>query len=149
MYPQFLIVWGAVILPLCLCEYIYEYAQSVQVTAAWKSTAVDDSGTYLYSAGTGIVYRSTNGGASSSSIQPAGSSTSSYDWTVVSVSATGQYVAVGATAQGVWVSTNYGSTWKNEIGASGYVFTLLFNPTGQYLAAVGQSMSSTCIDSAL
>lgn len=126
----FLSLWSQVV-----SQYTYNFTASLRVSGTWTAIATDGTGTNLYACGSGLFYQSSNGGSSWATIQPAGSSTTSYSWSALSSDSSGRYVFTGAVSEGIWVSSNYGATWSHPI--SGYTInSITCNPTGQYVAAV-------------
>lgn len=86
---------------------------STTTTSGFQNCAVSASGQYMIAANNGQAILSTNYGVS-------WSQTSVSQSRRVSISATGQYIAIGAgtTAFGGWVSNDYGATF-NKVTASG------------------------------
>lgn len=115
----------------------YNFGVTVNVNAAWQATALSQDGTYLFASGQGLIYRSANGGSGWSAIQPAGSSTSNYQWTALGCDSTGKYVFAAASGQGVWTSSNFGVGWTQSLSlGGGTINDIEANPSGQYVVLV-------------
>ena len=120
-------------------QFDYNVSTTLSVTGDWKATAADKYGNNVWACGDGLVYKTSNGGSSWSSILPASSSTSSYQWSAVSACQLGKYVLVGAVSQGVWFSSNYGSSWTKSLTWTVTINHVWCNPSGQYAV-----VSSAC-----
>lgn len=80
----------------------------------------------------GGVYKSTDYGSTYSIVSTVSTVGT---WTGVSVSATGQYVAVSSSNAGIFISYNYGSTWTQS-DAPAYAFrSIALSGNGQYAVA--------------
>ena len=136
----------------------YVLNSQTPVSSTWQGIASSYNGSYqaaitINRSGSGIIYLSTNSGSTWTNVlsRPNG-------WQTISMSFSGQYITaiqtgnVSSPKGNIWVSSDYGTTWKSNIqiytyietvngflnlGSADFNKTVYVSSSGQYQTALG------------
>lgn len=123
------------------------WSQSSKKIGNWISVDSNANGDYMYAIDsrtglfktTGILFFSTNYG------KDWAQSTAATDtkFKSLTLSKTGQYVAIVSTYDGIIISSDYGSTWKTSSGANNISWNaIITDSAGEYYVAVGDNTTT-------
>ena len=114
--------------------------QTIPPISRAQGIAMSSSGQYQYFTSRYYIHKSTNYGVNWTSI-------SSGNNGLVTVSSTGQYIAIAGFNQSIIVSSDYGYTFNNSLSTAQKWRTINISSSGQYIIAGGENIKMyTCFN---
>lgn len=130
-------------------DYGFNWIRQTNLQAPWKCISMSSSGQYLAAAcsvtQTGLygIWYTTNFGPFASSRTWTQSDAPAKDWTSITQSSSGQYLAATSNFDGIWTSNNYGANWTKITSTPTQIWTCIkSSSSGQYLARCGSETRS-------